>query len=177
MHVDGMRCATGMSKCVIGTLTHPGAHVCALLETQSQPPAGNINNNIALLIKDLYRKIQLYDMSNTFNILNFDEQKLPTNEPAVHLFEHYKMLPLERIRQHCKYLAQCGSPYVVQNLKWSAVLILNSSETDLENMLNNKLLALTGLEQGGLVVFKLIMEIIFYVTDQALHLLISRIEK
>jgi hypothetical protein len=29
--------------CVIGTLTHPGAHVCALLETQSQPPAGNIN--------------------------------------------------------------------------------------------------------------------------------------
>eukprot|EP00957_Ditylum_brightwellii_P015492 1166330-Ditylum_brightwellii.AAC.1 len=30
-------------QCVIGTLTHLGAHVCALLETQSQPPAGNIN--------------------------------------------------------------------------------------------------------------------------------------
>eukprot|EP00957_Ditylum_brightwellii_P063301 4804196-Ditylum_brightwellii.AAC.1 len=27
--------------CVIGTLTHPGAHVCALLETQSQPLAGS----------------------------------------------------------------------------------------------------------------------------------------
>eukprot|EP00957_Ditylum_brightwellii_P072352 5499168-Ditylum_brightwellii.AAC.1 len=29
--------------CVIGTLTHLGAHACALLENQSQPPAGNIN--------------------------------------------------------------------------------------------------------------------------------------
>eukprot|EP00957_Ditylum_brightwellii_P005287 403372-Ditylum_brightwellii.AAC.1 len=43
MHVDGIRCATVISKCVFGTLTHPGAHICALLETRSQPLTGNIN--------------------------------------------------------------------------------------------------------------------------------------
>eukprot|EP00957_Ditylum_brightwellii_P173939 13242199-Ditylum_brightwellii.AAC.1 len=100
-------------------------------------------------------------MSNVFSILNFDEQGLPTNEPPVHLFEHYKILPLERIKQHCKYLAQFGSPHVVQNLQWSASSIINYSEIDLENRLKNKLFDLTGLEQR----------------DQALCLLVSRIEQ
>eukprot|EP00957_Ditylum_brightwellii_P052759 3999634-Ditylum_brightwellii.AAC.1 len=31
-------------QCVIGTLTHTGAHICALLETWSQPLANSINN-------------------------------------------------------------------------------------------------------------------------------------
>eukprot|EP00957_Ditylum_brightwellii_P178716 13612604-Ditylum_brightwellii.AAC.1 len=78
--------------------------------------------NIALLIKDLHRKIQLYDM-------------------------------------------------------WLAALIINSSKSDLENRLKNKVLALEGSEQGGPIIFKLMMEIVFSVTDQALCLLISRIEQ
>eukprot|EP00957_Ditylum_brightwellii_P118064 9003882-Ditylum_brightwellii.AAC.1 len=31
-------------QCVIGTLTHPGVHVCTLLEFWSQPLVGNINS-------------------------------------------------------------------------------------------------------------------------------------
>eukprot|EP00957_Ditylum_brightwellii_P047970 3643541-Ditylum_brightwellii.AAC.1 len=90
-------------------------------------------------------------MSNVFSILNFDERGLPINDPAVQLFEHYKALSLERIKQHYKYLAQIGSPNVVQNLQWSAELMINSLETDPERRQKNKLLALTGLEQGGTV--------------------------
>eukprot|EP00957_Ditylum_brightwellii_P126284 9627935-Ditylum_brightwellii.AAC.2 len=116
-------------------------------------------HTIVLLIKDLYRNIQQYDMSNMFSILNFDERGFPINDPPVQLFEHYKMLLLERIKQHCKHLAQLGPPYVVQNLQWSAALTINSSEMDLENRLKNELLAFTGLEQGGPNVFKMMMEI------------------
>eukprot|EP00957_Ditylum_brightwellii_P049339 3743655-Ditylum_brightwellii.AAC.1 len=103
--------------------------------------------SIALLIKDLQTKIQLYDMECVFTALSFDENGSPTNNPPISLFSHYKILPLERIKQCCRYLVQFGSPYVVQNLQWSAALIINSSKADLENRLKNKLLALKGLEQ------------------------------
>eukprot|EP00957_Ditylum_brightwellii_P087598 6668774-Ditylum_brightwellii.AAC.1 len=65
--------------------------------------------NIALLIKDLQKKIQLYDMKDVFTVLSFDENGLPTNDPPISLFSHFKILPLERIKQHCRYLAQFGS--------------------------------------------------------------------
>eukprot|EP00957_Ditylum_brightwellii_P104225 7939149-Ditylum_brightwellii.AAC.1 len=48
-HVNGMPCATlkhkgkYYAKYVIGVLTHQGLHIYTLLETRSQPPAGNIN--------------------------------------------------------------------------------------------------------------------------------------
>eukprot|EP00957_Ditylum_brightwellii_P181722 13843659-Ditylum_brightwellii.AAC.1 len=105
--------------------------------------------NIALLIKDFQKKIQLYDMEDVFTVLIFDENGLPTNDSPISLFSHYKILPLGRIKQNCRYLAHFGPPYAVQNLQWSAALIIHSSDVDLENRLKNKLLALKGLEQGG----------------------------
>eukprot|EP00957_Ditylum_brightwellii_P027972 2113258-Ditylum_brightwellii.AAC.1 len=68
-------------------------------------------------------------------------------------------------------------PNNIRNPRWSAALIINLSEPDLENRLKNKLLALTELEQGSPVVFKLMMDIIFSVIDQALYLFISRIKQ
>eukprot|EP00957_Ditylum_brightwellii_P086685 6596261-Ditylum_brightwellii.AAC.1 len=71
---------------------------------------------IALLIKELQKKIQLYDIEDVFTVLSFDENGLPTTDPPISLFSHYKILLLERIKKCCKYLAQFGFPYVVQNL-------------------------------------------------------------
>eukprot|EP00957_Ditylum_brightwellii_P147312 11217040-Ditylum_brightwellii.AAC.1 len=44
--------------------------------------------NIALLVKDLQKKMQLYGMGDVFIVLSFDENRLPTTDPPISLFSY-----------------------------------------------------------------------------------------
>eukprot|EP00957_Ditylum_brightwellii_P113770 8673681-Ditylum_brightwellii.AAC.1 len=54
--------------------------------------------NIALLLQDLSRRVQLYDMEDIFGILTFDSAGVPTAADPIDLFEHNKTIPLLQIK-------------------------------------------------------------------------------
>eukprot|EP00957_Ditylum_brightwellii_P183985 14014768-Ditylum_brightwellii.AAC.1 len=133
--------------------------------------------NVSLLIKDLKYKVQKYDLDDIFKIFTTDPiMGAATNAPLVNLFDHYKTLALKQLKEHCKYANKYLSPYFVQHNQWTHRLILSSSKADLETCLKNKLLTIDELSHGGPVVFKLMVDIIFLVTDQALRSLVSHVK-
>eukprot|EP00957_Ditylum_brightwellii_P158075 12032555-Ditylum_brightwellii.AAC.1 len=88
----------------------------------------------------------------------------------------YNIAPLIDDLKRKTIVYEYGSLYVTQNLQWMQNLITNSCNGDLQNCLKNKLLTILILSQGGPVVFKIMIKIIFSVTDQALQAIVDRIE-
>eukprot|EP00957_Ditylum_brightwellii_P014405 1084312-Ditylum_brightwellii.AAC.1 len=116
---------------------------------------------------------QIYNVEDVFHVLKFDDNGIPINQGLVSLLQHYKILKLEPVKQHCKYLNTLGSPYVVQSLQWSHTSLINSCEEELQNHLKNKLRVVPPMHQGGLTVLKLMMDAIFSMMDQALRALVD----
>eukprot|EP00957_Ditylum_brightwellii_P077959 5925909-Ditylum_brightwellii.AAC.1 len=86
---------------------------------RTKPGTAELENvyNIALQLKDLKHKIQIYDMADVFGILTFDETTgVPTNANAIDLFDHYKMVTSKQVKQCCQYLNKFASEYIIQNL-------------------------------------------------------------
>ena len=95
----------------------------------------------------------------------------PTN-----LLKNYKGINEEDVRTSNPYYSQYRSDYSVENLAWTNDRLLNTCEEPLRNKILERLVGVNAMEIDGLLVLKLMFDIIMYVNDSALRALTQSLQ-
>ena len=134
--------------------------------------------NLAIKLNQLREKLETFDMADEFETLpTTDDGVLLPNAPTVNCFTNYKDLTLDMVRRSTRaYYLLADKDYVVENLAWSAEMILNSCETDLKDKIMDKTMHLSGLEKSGPLYLLIMLQEIFSVSDKSLRALVTRIQ-
>jgi len=127
---------------------------------------------------ELKASVELYDMSDVFEIYTFDAHGMPDELVSPrNLFDAFVDISLEQVKANVRFFNECGESYHVQNNAWSAAKIANSVSDTLKDLLLDKTSAMPPCDRGGPTSFKLIMDLITTTSEPALRKLIGQLGK
>ena len=92
------------------------------------------------------------------------------------LLTDFKDVDMDDIKASSRYYSKFGADYVVENLQWSKDRILATCDATLRGKMCEGLTEISGLEQGGPLVFQMMLEVVMYVDDSSLRSMTERIK-
>ena len=133
---------------------------------------------------DLKKAFKDHDMDDVFAVASSFNTDPTTNllVPAPtavkkNLFDDYTQVDLETVKNMCAFTMAYGADYMVENLKWGTEKILNSCDSDLKSKINENLIQFEPNQQGSIVAFKLMMNLVTSTSTAALRGITNRMEK
>ena len=147
---------------------------------KTKPGTEELENvySLALLLRSFEEECIKYQMEDVFMILPHNlDGSINSNGTPRNLFQQYKQIELPDIKLSCKSYFEFGSEdYIVENLAWSGEKLLNSCDDSLRQTIQGHSLNFEVHERVGPVYLKVMLDIIFNVSDRSLRALVSRIE-
>jgi hypothetical protein len=138
------------------------------------------NNNIIITLKqDLDRRLRSHYMESVFSLVPFDDfGNIVTSAHQVDLIQDVFKVTEHQVRYSNELYAVAATDDLHgQNLLWSQELLLASCDTPLQIDLANKLISIPEAQQGGPLIYYLIMRQLVSVTYDASRSIIHRLTK
>ena len=94
----------------------------------------------------------------------------------VDLLKNYKGIDEETVRVSNRYYSRFGTEYLVENLSWSSVRILQTCEESRRNKILEGTVGISPMESGGPLILKLMLDIIMDVDNSVLRVLTTSLQ-
>ena len=149
------------------TATTPLANSFSLLSIEDSDKQLANTYDITMRVEEVRAHLKTYDLIDVFFILNVDNN----NENVllsgtIDLLDHFQTLSEHEVRKSIRYFKRFGKHYVIQNLAWSADMLLKSCEQDLRDKVAERLMLVSEDEKGGpLTFFYILSEITSFSED------------
>ena len=135
------------------------------------------NYSLHMRISELKRRLEQYDMQESFEILTFASptSDVPLNK-TISLLDNWDAVTESMIAHHIRFLRRYGQVWDVQNLDWSLELMENSCEDSLNNKLREDLLGCPIWKSSGPYLYYLMIRRIVSSTEAAVTAMTERIK-
>ena len=136
------------------TATTPLANSFSLLSIEDSDKQLANTYDITMRVEEVRAHLKTYDLIDVFFVLNVDNN----NENVllsgtIDLLDHFQTLSEHEVRKSIRYFKRFGKHYVIQNLAWSADMLLKSCEQDLRDKVAERLMLVSEDEKGGPLTF------------------------
>ena len=121
------------------------------------------NYNLTMRVRELSRRLQMYDMKGVFDILTFSESNPAEPLPqTLDLLAQWDSIDIAVLKKHISFLYAYGQDYDVQNLTWTLELMENSCKQGLASKVQEDFLSMPScFECGPTYVYLIMRRIIF----------------
>ena len=153
----------------------------------SDPKQLSDYHSLDTLIKLFSEHCETYDMVDVFTILVPLDPQRPdlkqdgTGAPITYnLLSEYSTVTVQQVAAHCNWLHSWTDNSVDQmhtNLQWSYHFLKNNIEPELMSRLQQRYEKYTKLEQGGPLLFSLLLAELLYTNESSIKALVTQIEK
>ena len=135
------------------------------------------NYNLHMRIGELRRRLEQYDMTDAFQILQFSPTVPDIPLPStISLLDNWDGITEDMLSQHVLFLRRYGQIWDVQNLDWSLELMENSCEQALHNKIREDLLGCATWKSSGPYFFYCMIQRIVSSTEVAVMAMTDRIK-
>jgi hypothetical protein len=134
------------------------------------------------LLKTSQRSMHTFDMIDVFNIpkvMKYDADEdvwFPVGTTSINLYENPKGVSLSTVKQSCKFMAEYGQDYLIQNLTWSGKRLLNSCDIQLRGKIMEEVSGCDITAQAGPVYLKILIDLTLSASDQSLRGLVKQFQ-
>ena len=136
------------------TATTPLANSFSLLSIEDSDKQLANTYDIAIRVEEVRAHLKTYDSIDVFFILHVDDKdENVLLSGTIDLLDHFQTLSEYELRKYIRYFKRFDKHYVIQNLAWSADMLLKSCEQDLRDKVAEYLMLLSEDEKGGLLTF------------------------
>ena len=132
--------------------------------------------SITTLLQDLEKRPRLYNMQHVFTVIKPDPGSSAGDITinTINLLKRYAVndTTLEIIKISVEHYRSWGQLYDLKDLDWTGQLLKNSCNDELKNKVNEEMLDVDPIHQGGPTFFFIMMKILVQTSDQATRALL-----